>query len=196
MRRLDDESIKKFRNRAIKTATAKGYAWAAEDFAQDFCLQMFEKGWRQTVDQAFIDFQRKMFGRTGECSDSTRQSRRNLQVPGNASKDPETYIRLVDQPEGCAEGSAGRSWVEALESCEYREGFESLNLKQQLVVFLLSDGWTQKKVGKLIGVTESRICQIVLEITCRRRLKKKKEEIASLMEATESLEMELTWLTL
>ncbi len=154
-RQLTEKQIKKFRQRAIAAAKAKGYDWCAEDFAQDFCMQLIEKGWRQTVDQALIDFQRKMFGRTRQCSDSDRKSRQHLQVPGNATKNSEIDRRVIDQPDGRI-GSATRSGYLA-EVSDFLKGFES----EDRAIFVLNALWelNLEEIGYCFGITESRVSQ-------------------------------------
>ena len=53
----------KIRTKCIKKACAWGFEQESEDFAQDYCIRIFQ-GYKQTIAQAWIDYLRKHVGKT------------------------------------------------------------------------------------------------------------------------------------
>ena len=77
-------------------------------------------------------------------------------------------------------GSSHKSCFETLESTkqEYREKdhkivFSKLNKKQMDVIHLIARGVTQRDIGKILKVTESRVCQLRKEAKLKCRIESK-----------------------
>src|SRR5690348_760597 len=85
-------NYKELRKMAIAFAISRGQTeHIAEEFAQEWILQIYEKGFETKLEWCFIDFCRKEFGNTGA----------NRSASGRARSYAErTFVRVEDQDEG------------------------------------------------------------------------------------------------
>lgn len=113
-----------------------------DDCVQECLLSFHLKGKGQTVDQAVIDYLRTESGRKDSTNYETRMSLLNYsEIPEAMS-----YQDPIHIPMDITAGLKGR-------------------LKK--IVEKYSEGYTFKEIGKELGITESRACQIFTEYTAK-----------------------------
>lgn len=122
----------------------------AEDFAQEYLLMLTIKGWRQTVDQASIDFVRKRFGRTGAFGSISRKVI------------PITFTDLdVKCGQNASERIIGTDTKHGGDSQSFEESIRGAVRQDRIIFYLIYKwGFTNADIGEILGVSESRISQL------------------------------------
>lgn len=160
----DRQEITMLYDRAIKNARAKGFDQEAEDFASWVTIKYLEgKSQHQTLDQSFIEYRRKHHGNPRTRGYRARKSAESHYI---------TLTPLESDEKGQAElRSAERSFVDVSgESEDYRreDPDPSIHLSgRDLIAYQLvyQEELTLKEAGELLGVTESRMSQILKRVT-------------------------------
>jgi len=157
--KLTDAALNKLTERALTTGI-NNYGLSkqdAEEFSQEYALMLFEKGWRQTPDQACIDYVRKRFGRTGTVSNINGKGREQS-LSHLATTYGESFIERIIGFE-----------PDPSERRESVERFTDLFEGRDRVIFLLRYKWgfMNNEIGHCFGITESRICQRLTEMEKR-----------------------------
>lgn len=139
------------RQRAILSASAKGFRQQSEDIAHDALLRWLEGfGRHQTVDQAVTDAIRGEFGRPG--------------TPGHEQR------RNLEQRYECMDGLARLPSREVTGDplAEFERIIERLDRGDQTLCRLrFVWGFNEKEIGYLLGVTVSRISQRIRGVCAR-----------------------------
>ncbi len=167
---LEEKEYKKFRKRCLIEAKTK-FGMADEDceeFAQEYLLMLCTKGWRQTVGQACIDFTRKRFGRTRELGYAGRKVIPITFTDLDASRGENAIERIPDtHSEYCRErGDPERTLRDA--------GVKPKNKQQELIMYLIQEGYQHKEIAKIFNVSASRITQVITGMTLKPRLENAK----------------------
>lgn len=141
----------RLKKKAERCAADLGFAHEKEDIAQDVLLQMLEKPGRP-VRYATIDAIRERTGRKGDISYEARQVL-NLSVSNGTE-------HIEWEPESLSGRLEARLEVESL--------LGSVNGANR-AIWLLTYQWglSEKEIGYLFGVSESRICQRLRRIQAR-----------------------------
>jgi DNA-binding CsgD family transcriptional regulator len=135
-----NEDLKKMFSRARYYLINHGYAsYLADDFAQLYLLKVCE-GRKVLLDKLFVDFLRSEFGDTRHHY-GTIKSESRLRL-NEASLD-----RLYSR-----DSSLERDW--------HMPKVE-ITAKEKWILQRLDEGYSQKEIGEHIGVTESRVSQIL-----------------------------------
>lgn len=172
---LSSASLQKFRERACQSAMRKGFnEQDAEEFAQEYLLMLQTKGWRQTVNQALVDFTRQRLGRP--------------RVPGDAG---DAGGKIVPIPMSDFDDAGGENALSRVATVDPRVGervprFEELvrgaSERGRLIFFLLFKwGFTNADIGEILDVSESRVSQLYSQEV---RAQKKRIETASAREGS------------
>jgi len=99
---VTDEEAKKFRARAILSATKFGFAEDAEDFAQDVLLSFVSRpGTSQTIDQAIIDCIRNKYGRVGKLGHAGKYALATAVSPVDLNGNPTDFPAPGRTMEAC-----------------------------------------------------------------------------------------------
>lgn len=160
------------RETALATAYARSRglsAERAEDFAQDWAIKKFVKSTKQSFAQAYIDFLRVEFGNTRSASGSKKSNDRRY------TDAPSEYVERRADTSGEGFGYSKRDLEKRLALLDQTEYY---------VTKRLLDGAAQHDVAKDLGLTASRIYQIMRDV-------KEKTQVADL-----SKEFEVDWITL
>lgn len=181
---LDDKMLDKYKRKCLLTAK-RNFSLSkedAEDFAQEYLLMLTTKKWRQTPDQACIDFIRKCFGRTGEYGAPTRKI-----IPISLF-DIDAEQRINFSTRNSRIGSNN-----SRECCGLDDIIKDTTGNARIVLVLLYVwGFTYVEIGRVLGVSESRIAQlhsaelyqqkkrIKKETTCKAKRKRQQMQSAAL----------------
>jgi predicted DNA-binding protein (UPF0251 family) len=163
---VTSEEICVYQKRARICAKRRGYPHLAEDFSQELILHWLEgNGKSQTIDHFFIDYLRKLYGRTGSDTSKTKYLAINDYTQIEDIKN-QIAVPVVDE-QGISD-------------------FEFLLQREELEIYELyfRQGVAEKAIGKIFGVSESRICQIIGSI------KKKIKNLVVIQEAYSRFEYE------
>lgn len=148
---LSNEEIRKFTERAHYVASKFGRSDLAEDFTQEMFLAFAEGRHGATVDQLFIDYLRKTFGRSGTSGGEQRKliAARTFSLDEPVGDHPDSPLGhdLVGDPRGDLE--LGREYGRIVGLLAGRD--------RELVELYYSEGWTLKEIAEKYGVTESRM---------------------------------------
>lgn len=126
---MTDEQILRLRARALHIARAHGRDYLAEDFAQEITALLYLKP-GQTLDQAWVDFMRREYGRRGHKRNHVEL---DLKLPALDTKET---------------------------SCDFENLLKYLDTTERLIALLyFHEGYNLDQIGYLFGVSESRICQ-------------------------------------
>jgi len=153
---LTEKNIKKYRRRALFVAKKYKFPYQiALEFSQDYLLMLHEKKWRQTAEQAAIDFIRKRLGRSRNSGSNCGQvlsaeARTNSSFTQRSS----SYRRATE------------SYSRAFGINIHIEDYFKRVKPMKRAVYLLSTlyGFTQKEIAFIFCITEGRVCQILKEI--------------------------------
>lgn len=145
---ISSTEAKRLWERARYAAGKFGFAEHSEDFAQDVLLKFSEgRGRHQTIDQAVIDAIRTRFGRPGLPGHAQRHALESA-VPIDFEDGEPTIRAAVRGPQG--DGIDFERLLRGLDA-RTREIFE----------LRFGEGWTQLEIGQRLGITESRVNQIL-----------------------------------
>ena len=149
---LTDKKLKKFRERCLLEAKRKfGMSEEdAEEFAQEYLLMLTTKGWMQSVGQACIDFARKRFGRTGKYGSSNRKVIPLTFTDLDATWGQNSIERIVRVD---PDNSRGLSDFEAFIK-------NIVGTDRVILVLKYEWGFNNVDLGRVLGVSESRISQL------------------------------------
>lgn len=161
MERFDIEDpifLNKIRIKCKITALQLGYGYLYEDFFQDLIRKYLEgSAQKQTVEQSFIDFLRARYGR--DPNEDKQKFNRAISF--------ETYS-----------GSCEFDKHDALHiDIDFKKLIAKLPVHLRSVARLYYNwGLTQKEIGQIFDVTESRICQQLqlIEIILQKEVSEKK----------------------
>lgn len=154
---LTPEKIAHFQKRAKHVAVKRGYPELADDFSQEIFIA-FARGWHSTLDQLFTDYLRKEYG--------------NTRTPGGLEKRL-AKSRTVSLDEPCSETESGAHFHELIadprsikERAESDIDFQDLSFLftgRQVEIFSLYylEEWSTATIGDWLGLTESRISQLL-----------------------------------
>ena len=142
---MSDAEIRKYQKRARYVANKKGYSQLADDFAQEIFVEFLESPNRgATVDQLFIDYLRKQYGRTGIPGGDARsfaiRTAQDLSAARHIAADP------GEQPEN--------------RRIDHLFGVKQAYLYQAYFIEQRSEA----SIGQDMGITESRVCQLIKPI--------------------------------
>lgn len=147
---MTDAEANKFRKRALISAAKYGFSEHAEDIAQEVLLHFLEgRGKSQTVDQAVIDSIRRKFGRVGATGFSARNAL--------------AMAESIETEDGQREFTAPISGGQLVDDDRDLERVGRLFEGVDAVIFRMrfKEEMLQDEIAKVLGVTESRICQRV-----------------------------------
>lgn len=164
--KLTDSVLNKLRKRAAYVAKKSGLNEEdIQEFVQDYSLMLVEKGWRQTPDQAFVDYTRKRFGRTRERGDIARKVIPITFTDLDAARGEDASERLVDD-----DSKYGGRLVAIETIINGAKGNDR-------IVMLLSAKWgfSHADIGEVLGVSESRISQMYHKAVRAQKARNKKE---------------------
>jgi DNA-directed RNA polymerase specialized sigma24 family protein len=154
---VNDNEYNRFFRIAAAYATRRAYSQISEDFAQEFCIKKFT-GSKQTTEQMFIDFLRKEYGDTRSAGGRLRANARHRMVSLDKplhEDSGESLHAIIASPGGESE-LIRSSWRDVVK----------LGGQQALISELyFDDEWKLKEIGDYLGVTESRISQIIKQIS-------------------------------
>lgn len=162
---MTEEEIKKFQKRARHVATKSGYRELADDFAQEIFVEFLQNPDRgATVDQLFIDYLRRTHGRPGTPGGDARIYARNHTVSIDEWVDGES--KEIQLPASSTIGDIDECSRYDFECSRYDFDIGRLALlfggrEAEIFTLYFVEHWTEKTIGKLIGVSESRVSQIL-----------------------------------
>ncbi len=163
---LKDRDLKKVINKAKALAIKWGFPNEAEDFGQEAALAAFENKLVK-FEWTFVEYLRKRFGDTrtvsGQLRSFTQRFSKSLDAPANQD-DGETLnhdiigsLERDPEPERLSVRIKGR------------------NKEEELILYLIEQGYLKKEIAQMFDVSPSRISQIVTEMTLKPRLEHAKE---------------------
>lgn len=139
-------------------AAKRGYEQDAEDFAQEYSMLWLENP-KRLMQYCFVDYLRAKYGRPEKNPSAGARYRFNntRHIPLDA-----------DHGEGRlnAELYGDMRWNGETETLK-KQGvarLKGLNQREQVIATKLLEGFTQKEIGKSLGITESRVSQLVQHI--------------------------------
>lgn len=142
---MTDDEVKKFQKRARYVAIKRGFSELADDFAQEIFITFLENPERgATVDQLFIDYLRRTYGRPGKPGGDAR-----IQAERFTDEFDDSTI-TCDDPE--PEFERGRySFLFGDKQAEIYEAY-------------FVNEMTEKWIAERLGVTESCVSQKLSEM--------------------------------
>ena len=152
---MNNKELKQIWEATHRYACKRQYHQLADDFAQEACIAL-HRGRKASLKQLFIDHLRKEYGSTG--------TRSSIKHPPN-SPGGKAFVSIDDQKRF---GDSGKSLHDIIAAPDRDSGVIgslgrlglSLNATESTVLELVERS-DQKTVGDLLGVTPSRICQII-----------------------------------
>ncbi len=155
-----NEDYKALRLRAISYAHFRGMQSPehCEDFAQDYCLAVFE-GKQRSLAKCFTDYMRKVGGRIYKKGVKHAKYFSNL--------DYEELQNISDSPLMAPP-------IDPIRKVQYRElrsALTHLNAREMLVASLHLRGFNQPEIAERMGLSASRISQVWTLICCKLRKK-------------------------
>lgn len=175
---MTDDEAKHFLTRAKYVAKKYGYYQLADDFAQEVLLAFIENPNRKsTVDQLFIDYLRSTYGRPGTPGYEQRYA---LACPISLDIQSEDHPSLYDVI-GSAE-SDSRSEQSTWECSRLFEGREAM-----IYALYFIEQMTESEIGSTLGITESRVSQIL------KNMKKEIRSYFTMKEMKERLEWDASF---
>lgn len=190
MSRLDLESLYK---RALKHGRCNRLGDEAQDFAQWLMLQYLEgKSQHQTLDQSLIDYLRKQHGGSRNPGSRAKYAARLRTVSLSPVGTRETETQWIDNHIERERGGVEESQRNDFDFREVLKG------KLALVWEYYSAGIDTKRIGSLLGVSESRISQLLGKCTGLIYKSQKQAHLARIRTAIESTptEFEVEWVSL
>lgn len=171
MEELTPDVLQRFQERARYVARFWGYPHLASDFAQEYAIALL-LGWRQTVDQGFIDFLRREQGSARSACGLERVFARNrtiyLDAPAETEGASQVLLHeLVGGPVSEPDPLGGFGRFTRLLRTERERFILRAYYKEDL---------TEAQIGEQCGITESWVSQILTAI--HRRLKRKMEALS------------------
>lgn len=155
---MDQENYKALRKRALSYARFRGMQSEelCEDFAQEYCLAIFE-GHTRILPFQFANFMRKIGGR---FYDGKKQDKHfvNLQYE---ELDENTVFSLTMAPPVDP--------IREVQYSELRSSLALLNARELLVASFYLRGFSQKEIAYKMGYDPTRICQIIRDICAKLR---------------------------
>lgn len=150
----DPDTIHHFIKRAKNVAKRRGYPELADDFSQEIFIA-FARGWRSTVDQLFSSYLRDQHGNPRFPSGVARRIARSrtvsLDAPiGQEEDSPSLHERIAD-----SRGDSEHEW----EAGRYSYCFGGREAEFYQLYFV--EQQTEKVIGDLFAITESRVSQIL-----------------------------------
>lgn len=144
----DPKLVKQLLERARHAATRRGHPELADDFSQELFIRWLSgQSQHQTIDQAFIDYLRGIYGRTGPRGSGSGSGRK----PG-----PKDFVN-VDELRNIAQPTND---IEPTRSLAHLFGGRDAFLYQARFVEEMSE----HAIAEILGVTESRISQLLKPI--------------------------------
>lgn len=148
-----DSEIRKFIRRAKSYVYKRGRHELADDFSQEAVIALIT-GRKATIPQLYVDFLRKEYGDLrsphGRARSSSLLYGTSLDQP--ASEDDATLLHELVPSHGGDSGPVGIDW-------RHRVTFRG---RDALIAELRYDeGMSEKDIADILGVTESRVCQII-----------------------------------
>lgn len=150
-RLLTEDILLKLRSRMVKHATAN-YHQHPEDIASEYVVRLLDGlHQRSTIGQAYIDIIRISTGRKGASTEETYKSRQALTMVAS-SEEQETFYS--NQP------SLDQISVDDL--LDLQKVLSQIKCERTIHIFkMVLQGYVLKDIAKDLGLTESRINQIV-----------------------------------
>ncbi len=174
--KIDKKTIERLYKRAIGCAIKMGFTEEAYDFAGWIAVRWLEGlSQRQTINQSLIEYLRCEYGNDRRNIGRYKLSRAvsASQLPPGSRvdhSDSEAFDRIIANS-GHFETNDPESTALAREAEQIGDGcFDSGRRKQ--VFSLLRKGLTLKEIGKITGVTESRVSQVIIQMRFKAGRKK------------------------
>lgn len=166
---MTDSEIIKYQKRAVYVAKKYGYPQLADDFAQEIIIEFLQNPDRgATVDQLFVDYLRKQYGRTG--------------TPGGDAKSYAIHtMGDLDSARHVAHDPGEQLKTRRTDYFIRGKDYEFYSL------YFINE-FTKKEIGKIKRITESGVSQRLKPI------KKKMQASAILEEGYERLEWDESFL--
>jgi RNA polymerase sigma factor (sigma-70 family) len=178
-------------SRAAKaTARKGGYGHLADDFAQEACIAL-ARGRKASIDQLFVDFLRTEYGRTGVYSTPGGRAKAAARH-GSVEFNTELHQRsTLDTPDAGLDGACGDQEFERL----FRIARVVLD-EFELAVFEAAYGQLkpQAEIGEQIGVSASRVSQILAASRAEIRDEVDSADMLALLQDDAPLELEVLWI--
>jgi hypothetical protein len=160
--KLTDEQIQKFIRRAKIVAKKHGYPELADDFSQEiFVYWLSGRRQAQTLDQAFIEYLRTLYGHTRtKCNRSRLQAQRHyieLSEIRNLAHDSRVFEaswRPPDSPGGEAV-KLDRAFLSQEFGCDREDRI--------LLILYFEWGFLLEEIGDLFEFTQSRASQVLAQ---------------------------------
>jgi DNA-directed RNA polymerase specialized sigma24 family protein len=175
---MTNEEALALQKRARNFAHSKGYGELGDDFAQEIFIGV-ARGWKQTVEQAFYSFLRDHGGDTRTDKGRARITGRSRTISLDAPVGDEGSNQTMHHDLIAAPPAEQSSDLPEATFTELLSGAEDL-LYEKIFV----DELSQVEVAHGMGLTPSRVCQLLKPI------KKKLIAYGQLEELTERLESE------
>jgi hypothetical protein len=175
---MTEKEILKFQKRARLVACKRGYSELADDFSQEIFVHWLSgHGSTQTIDQYFIDYLRALYGRSRDGSS------------GKRFKEQRNYVDLTEVRN--LADNAG--FIEPTKQSAYTFTGKELILYQ----LYFEEEMTAAIVAEILGVTESRVCQMLKSIKKEIQNQNILEQGYERMEWDESfLKLKVDWIQL
>lgn len=186
MSRIDftnPNEVRRLQERARHVATKRGHSELADDFAQEIFVQWLAgHGGHQTIDQAFIDYLRSLYGRTGPRGSGS----------GSGSGRFSEYRNYVNLDEV-------RNLAEPARDIQPTWDFTHLFRGRQAFLYgaYFVEEMSENSIADILGLTESRVSQMI------KPMKREIQDAALLTDVRERMEwdedygkVEVEWITL
>jgi RNA polymerase sigma factor (sigma-70 family) len=160
---LTRKDLERFEKRARYCANKYGHPELADDFVGEV-FEALARGWRQTVDQACLEFIRKLYGRSGSPGYTAKLAakHRTISIHGFTDQN-ENLLRLsefIADPRGDSRNVI-ESWSVShiTRKLKYRE--------REFVRLYFEQDMNFRLIGEQFGVSESRVSQVMSRILAK-----------------------------
>lgn len=156
---MTEADIRKYQKKARYVAAKSGYPELAEDFSQELFVEFLQNPERgATVDQLFIDYLRRINGRPGTPGGDARILARantiSIEAISDDGKRKEIQLPSYDDSRDVDNDPGSNSAVG-------RFAYLFRGREAQIYQLYFVDEITEEDIGALLGVTNSRISQIL-----------------------------------
>lgn len=158
---MDENEIKKIQGIAKSVAITWGYSELADDFAQEAVMYFISRG-KTKIEWLLIDHLRREYGSSRTISGRIRQSAEKYAVRLDAPVSEDDSSGLNHDIVGCSENGAD----ELGENRGFDIPYGLLRGREaEITVMYFQQEMTHEQIGKLFGITNLRVSQIIKEVT-------------------------------